>query len=208
MAYTYNPDTGSYEWENDSNAGEAAAQEAAAQDTATRGDAPWWSSIDTGSSAVNEAISMAFGGGGGKPGESNMANSAAYTDYSGAPTAPDITPTAETKKSDKGFFDRMIDKASDGATKAWEKDPLKVIEFLGSTVGGAYLADQKRKEAEANRTSRIAEQNNAAAIKQAENDAYNASFSGVRKRAPVVNKPLTRMDGSRVWGANGKMNRG
>lgn len=197
MAYTYDSERDTYIWEDDNSSEASYAGKPGESNMANNaaGLTPWWTAIDTGNSAVNEAISTAFSGMG------SSDKKAIYSDEGYGQTT--VEPTQE-----KNVFERLYDKGADGLSKAWEKDPWKVLEFLGGTVGGAYLADQKRKEADANRASRLAEQNNAAAIKKAESDAYAASFDTTRKRAPVVNKPLTRMDGSRVWGPNGKINRG
>lgn len=93
------------------------------------------------------------------------------------------------------FFDSL----KSGAKKAWDKDPMKVLEFAGGAIGGAYTAEEKRKAAEKLAQSRLNEQNNQASIEKAKIDAYNASFNGTPTRTPVRGKPLTRLDGTPIY---------
>lgn len=126
----------------------------------------------------------------------------------------------EGRKSDafKGFEQRMeapqdneslIDKVSkkvDGASN-WLERHKKLTELITGSIGGAYMAEEKRKAAEAAQQGRLNEQNNAARIAQEQNAAFGASVGGLRpvRRGLISQMPLKRLDGSRVFDNGGKV---
>lgn len=126
----------------------------------------------------------------------------------------------EGRKSDafKGFEQRMdtpqdneslVDKVSKKIDKAsnWLDTHKKLTELITGSIGGAYMADEKRKAAEAAQQARLNEQNNAARIAQEQNAAFGASVGGLRpvKRGLISQMPLKRLDGSRVFDNGGKV---
>lgn len=126
----------------------------------------------------------------------------------------------EGRKSDafKGFEQRMeaqpdntslIDKVSNKIDSAsnWLEKHKKLTELVTGAIGGAYVADEKRKAADAAQQGRINEQNNSARIAQEQNAAFSASISGLapRKKGLINQTPLKRLDGSNVFDKSGKV---
>lgn len=109
------------------------------------------------------------------------------------------------------FFDKLsagVGKAADSVGRAYDKDPMKFFELGAKTLGGVYLADQKRDAIAKQNQAALDQQNNKAAIEEAERKRYSDSFVSrptVARSTPV---PLSRMDGSRVFNGNGTLNKG
>lgn len=109
------------------------------------------------------------------------------------------------------FFDKLsagVGKAADSVGRAYDKDPMKFLELGAKTLGGVYLADQKRDALAKQNQAALDQQNNKAAIEEAERKRYNASFVSQPVMSRNPQKPLTRMDGSRVFNGNGTLNKG
>ena len=105
---------------------------------------------------------------------------------------------------DDNVLTRVFDKMSAGVSKAYDKDPLKFLEMGLGGVAGVWKAQKDKDRADVQARSLIEQQNNADALKRAEQERYSSSFS-TTKRGPVVAKPLTRMNGSEVFDANGRL---
>ena len=105
--------------------------------------------------------------------------------------------------------DNLIDKVSNKIDIAsnWLEKHKKLTELVAGTIGGAYMAEEKRKAAEAAQQGRLNEQNNAARIAQEQNAAFSASISGLapRKKGLINQPPLKRLGGSNVFDKSGKV---
>ena len=101
-------------------------------------------------------------------------------------------------------IERVFGKLGKGVSDAYDKDPLKFLEMGLGGLAGVYKAKQAKEAAAATAQGRVDEVKAKAAAEKDAQDRYAASFS-LKKRAPIVAKPLTRMDGSQVYDANGRL---
>lgn len=101
-------------------------------------------------------------------------------------------------------FERISGKLGKGVSDAFDKDPLKFLEMGLGGIAGVYKAKQARDAAAMQSQSAVDVVHAKAAAEKDAQDRYAASFS-LKKRAPVVAKPLTRMNGAQVWDANGRL---
>lgn len=198
MAVKYNEETGDYEWindqtdsTNDGNAGEQSAQDYLSN---AIGSGSYWGN----DSADNQyAGLLSLAGGGPSVYESQRASPERVAQF-----------LVEGVKESTGLAGDFVDAALgkvDDITK-WIGANPKASEMLFKTVAGAWAASEARKASEAAGRNRIEEQNNAARLEQEKQQRYNDSFSGQLPGASgLINKNLTRKDGSRVWDNSGKL---
>lgn len=103
----------------------------------------------------------------------------------------------------------VIDRLVGAIGKDYEKNPIKYLGAALGTLGGVYKADETRKAADALARSRINELDRAAQIKAEEDDRQRRisgetfAYMGNRQKVGAA-KPLTRLDGSRVFDNTGK----
>jgi len=107
-------------------------------------------------------------------------------------------------KEEENVFSRIGSKLKTGVSDAFDKDPLKFLEAGLGGLAGLYKTKAARDAANAQAQSAVEVVKAKAAAEKDAQDRYNASF-GTTKRAPLVKKPLTRMDGSAVYDANGRL---
>lgn len=145
--------------------------------------------IALGSNAISESIAQIFGVQSGGYNPNASPSSGAERDRSN-----DQAPAQE-----ENLVSRLLGGAKDGFDRAYKKDPLAILKLGAGALGNVYTADEKRKAQARQEQAALDQQNNSAALKKAEIDRYNQSFStGARKPAPTFG-PLARMGGQRVF---------
>lgn len=126
------------------------------------------------------------------------------------------------ENSNTSFFDKLASgagKLAGSVGDAYNKDPLKFLEFGAKTIGSKYLMDEKRdaatREAQSaldrqkmQAQSLLDQQNNKAALDQAEIKRYNDSFASRLPSVRNAQTPLSRINGSRVFNDNGSLTQG
>lgn len=95
--------------------------------------------------------------------------------------------------------DNVLSRILAGVTKAYDKDPMSFIKLGLGTVGGMYLADEKRKAAAAQAQSQIDQQNNADALYQAKIKRINDARRNPGGKLSAGQPTLKRTNGTPVF---------
>lgn len=149
-------------------------------------------------SQVADSIALAFSP---SPGQESSNSSYFGSNYDGSGfNGVGSSKYDQPAQESPSFFDRL----KGGAEKAWEKDPLEVLKFGASAIGGTLAAERQRKMQQAQidaYNARLDEERNARA-------AYNASLAG-QPSAPYTapRRSLTTNSGARVFNDNGTLKR-
>lgn len=115
------------------------------------------------------------------------------------------TPAAAQDSQGSSVIDRLLDQAKTGVTKAWEKDPWAFLERGAGAVAG-MVKDQRDQDArERHYRAQLDQQNNAARIKQEDDDRYSKSVAGSKRVKSGKQGPLKRVSGSQIFDAQGKV---
>lgn len=137
--------------------------------------------------------------------EEVMAPRAAYTSRSERDAKDNLA--AREDDDNRSVLDRISDgfgRAVDGIGKAYDKDPLKFLEFGLGTVGGMYKAAEGRKAADAQAQGYLDRQNNEARLQMEDKQRYTAS-QGTAPQTSLAQQFLKRKNGQRIFDNNGKI---
>lgn len=164
---------------------------------------PDWITESLASTGLSDSFSKVFdqvSGGdyptGGPAAGGRLSESGQYGNQDGMPTRDEPMPEEEN------VFTRMAGKMGDGISKAYDKNPLDFLKMGLGVVAGMSERQAAREASNRTAQSGVDTVNAKAAADKAAEDRYNASFS-IRPPRKVVAKPLTRMDGSRVFSPTG-----
>lgn len=102
-------------------------------------------------------------------------------------------------------IDRILDQAKTGVTKAWEKDPWAFLERGAGAVAGMVKDQRESDSRERYYKAQLDQQNNAARLKQEEDDRYSNSVARAKRTKTVKQGPLKRVSGSQIFDAKGKV---
>lgn len=168
-----------------------------------------YSGYTTGQPSIEEAMSVGSETTGINPSSGfwTSTQSSSFTEGGYNPQAsPSSGPARTVENSTTGSVGSFFSTLTDSLAKDMKEKPSSYIKMGLDGFASANASKNAKEAAALNRQSAIDQQNNAQALKDAENAKYNASFNNSKKPvAPGKKAPLTRTNGQRVFGPNGNI---